>query len=54
MSDKKYYWGRFKVANGRKTSQWLDDPMTRSEMIEFDDTFRHRCKEVEDKPKQAE
>ena len=50
MSDKRFYWGRFKIVRGRKTSQWLDDPMTKSEMLEFDDTFRHRCKIVQPEP----
>ena len=43
----KYYWGKFEIVRGHKRDVWLDEPMTRVEMIEFDDTYRHRCREVE-------
>jgi len=40
MLDEKLYWGKF--VNGKMT--WTDIRMTRDEMLEFDDTYRHNCK----------
>ena len=45
----KYYWGKFETINGESGKVWTDTPMTKDEMLEFDDTFRHMCKYA-DKP----
>ena len=44
----KFYWGKFKKVKGKTIKVWAKHPMTRSEMIEFDDTYRHIRKEIGD------
>ena len=40
LPDEKQYWGKF--VGGKM--KWTDVRMTRDEMLEFDDTYRHNCK----------
>ncbi len=41
----KFYWGKFKIVNGKTIKVWSDKPMTKDEMLEWDDTYRHNCKQ---------
>ncbi len=36
----RYWWGRYEVVEGKMAKQWIG-PMTRGEMLETDDTYRH-------------
>ena len=40
----KGYWGKFKKVKGEMLIVWTDKVMTESEMIEWDDTYRHNIK----------
>ena len=42
---KKVYWGKFKTVKGKPVKVWTKIPMTKEEMEDFDDTYRHMCKE---------
>lgn len=39
-----FYWGKMKTVNGKVRAVWSRKPMTRAQMKEWDDTYRHMCK----------
>lgn len=41
-----FYWGKMKVVNGKVKKVWNDKAMTRAQMKEWNDTYRHMCKVV--------
>ena len=42
----KFYWGKFKTVDGKSIMVWTENPMTRNEMLDYDDTYRHNSKTV--------
>lgn len=45
MSELKGYWGKYKMVNGKSIIVWCYKIMTRAEMLERDDTYRHEFKQ---------
>jgi len=46
MTERRFYWGKFKMVKGKAIKVWTKKPMTKKEMEEFDCTYRHMNREV--------